>query len=146
MHSAVAALGCLVVLIVLGFGVRSLFHWFYTKDTGLPSLVTSIQNDIKTIDSKKGETGWEVEEAEVEVNFVVKDSSNNKTDLKAVTSEIGSEREDSHRLLLKLHRVSVVVGKQETTPDSSVVRPAGNPETKKRKDWQRTSVGPDNLW
>lgn len=93
-----------VFLILCGFSLRALYHWIYSPDMSLPSLVEKVRGDIKKIEESNSTSGWEVEEAEIEVNFIAKDTSGHTTELKATTSEIGSERENSHRLLLKLHR------------------------------------------
>jgi hypothetical protein len=102
-----------VFLILCGFGLRALYHWIYSPDMSLPSLVEKVRGDIKAIEEGNSTSGWEVEEAEIEVNFIAKDTSAHTTELKATTSEVGSERENSHRLLLKLRR-----------------KPTGNPASK----------------
>jgi hypothetical protein len=117
--------GLLVLLMFFFFGLRSLSHFLATKDSKLLSVLNQLQHDVGELDSKRDTTGWEITEAEVEINFVATDKSDTEADIKAVGGRAESERTDSNRLVVKLRRVPV-----NTSPTSE---PATNPSSPVKK-------------
>jgi hypothetical protein len=124
---AVSALAGLLLWSLVLYGFVSIVHWWRTRDSRLANLVVEIQRNIQQIDAEKSKTGWEVEGAEVEVNFVIKESTENKTELKASSGTLGFERENTGRLLLKLHRTPSVA---ENMQSNSGVAPTKTESTK----------------
>lgn len=102
---ASGALVTLIVLFLVLYAVRAVYLHFATRNSRLLPLVEEIQNDIKAVNDQKAKTGWEVNEAEVEVNFVVSASTETSTDIKAASGTVGAEQENAGRLLLTLHPV-----------------------------------------
>jgi hypothetical protein len=125
-------IGTLVFISMLGYGIVSAIHWYQTKDATLANLVKQVQADIKEIDANNSD--WKVEEAEVELNFVVKDATTTSVDLKAAGGEIGTEKENSHRLVLKLRRVRPRSEGAANSADTGMVTPKENSATKKAKN------------
>jgi hypothetical protein len=125
------ALATLLFWFLVIYGIASIVHWWRTRDSRLANLVVEIQRNIQQIDSRKSETGWEVEGAEVEVNFVIKESTENKTELKASSGTFGTERENTGRLLLKLHRAPSAEETKPEQPTGQANKPAMRREVDK---------------
>ena len=94
--------GCTFTIWLVLLVVTSVFHHFFTRGENLPDLVQQIQADIDTINARNAD--WKVDEAEVEVSFSLKNTVNGGKELKAVTAEVGTEREAAHKLTLTLRR------------------------------------------
>ena len=105
---AVSGLAGLLFWFFVFCGFASIAHWWRTRDSRLANLVVEIQRNIQQIDAEKSKAGWEVEGAAVEVNSVIKESTENKTELKAFSGTLAIERENTGRFLLKLQRTPSV--------------------------------------
>jgi len=103
MQYAIACVAGMLFLFLVVYAIRSVYIHYATRNSELLPLVNEIQKDIKAINDKKVMTGWEVTDAEVEVNFVVAASTETTADIKAASGTVGTERQNAGRLLLKLH-------------------------------------------
>ncbi|HTU35080.1 MAG TPA: hypothetical protein VMF66_14860 [Candidatus Acidoferrum sp.] len=106
------AIAFLVVLFLAGYAAQALYLTFGKKKSRLQPLVEEIQKDIKAVNDQKAKTGWEVNEAEVEVNFVVTASNETSADIKTATETVGAEQENAGRLVLRLHPVGAAADTQ----------------------------------
>jgi len=101
-----AALAILVILVSIWIVFTAIgwaAHRLFTRSEELPELVKQIQADIDKINDNT-KSDWKVKEAEVEVSFALTTRSGGGADVKAVSSELGTERESGHHLTLKLVR------------------------------------------
>jgi|SRR5579863_3842004 len=96
-------IGSTVLVWLLFFSITAVVHALSTRGENLPDLVTEVQKDIDKIDANS--KTWKVDEAEVEVNFSLKNTESGGKELKAVSGEMGTERETAHRLMLTLRKV-----------------------------------------
>ena len=92
--------GLLVSVILLIWSYGS----FHKDRYGVVGLVEQVQGDLKKIEDESKDSQWKVQDVELEVNFVTKVGTNNKADLVAVSNDVATEHQDTHRLMLKLHR------------------------------------------
>jgi hypothetical protein len=93
-------------LIVMGsFLAVWIYRPFAPKDRyGVIGLVDEVQRNLKQIDDDSKASQWKVQDVELEVNFVTKVGAGSKAELVAVSNDVSTEHQDTHRLTLKLHR------------------------------------------
>jgi hypothetical protein len=96
------AAGLLVIGLLLSIW---LYRPFAPKDTyGVIGLVKEVETDLRQIDDDSKASSWKVQDVELEVNFLTKVGADSKAELVAVSNDVSTEHQDTHRLTLKLHR------------------------------------------
>lgn len=87
-------------------------------------LVNEVQTDLKQIDNDSKDSQWKVQDVELEVNFVTKVGAGSKAELVAVSNDVSTEHQDTHRLTLKLHREQSAEPAPPSEDKSSTSRPS----------------------
>jgi hypothetical protein len=94
-----------IVLLPIGLYVFFTYSPFAPKDKyGVIGLVDQVQHDLKQIDDTSKDSQWKVQDVELEVNFITKVGADSKANLVAVSNDVSTEHQNTHRLTLKLHR------------------------------------------
>ena len=113
-------------LVVIGLLLSIwMYRPFAPKDTyGVIGLVNEVQRDLKRVDEDSKASQWKVQDVELEVNFVTKVGADSKAELVAVSNDVSTEHQDTHRLTLKLRREQSAETAPPAEDTSGVSRPS----------------------
>lgn len=125
----VTAVALVVWIIVSVFG---LVTHAWQGDPPLVSLVQQIRDSIDAINAT--DSPFKIEEADLEISLSVRTETGSKADVKAVSGSQSSQREQAHKLILRIRRSPAanlgpgvpVLGRT----DSSASRRAAGPATR----------------